>query len=294
MPSDAESILRERARDLLAKGQVRLVLGYGKTYSGEGVRPQLVEKPEEATSLVWNAGCVQNLSTYLTREPSLGIIQKGGRVAVVAKGCDARAIVGLIQEKQLKREAVVVLGMVCDGVVTGEAGGAGVPSKCRQCEWHTPPIFDELIGDKSAARSKEGDPLADIKRIEQMSEAERWAFWTSELSRCIKCYACRQACPMCYCKECITEKSRPQWIEKSSSLRGNLAYHFIRAMHLAGRCIACEECRRACPMGIPVDLLSRFLSAKAEEAFGYKPGSDPKAEPFFVTSKDSDPDDFIR
>jgi formate dehydrogenase subunit beta len=65
-------------------------------------------------------------------------------------------------------------------------------------------------------------------------------------------------------------------------------------MHLAGRCIGCEECRRACPMGIPVDLLSRFLTRKVEEGFGYKPGRDAKDEPFFVTFKDSDPDDFIK
>ncbi|MFZ1947397.1 MAG: hypothetical protein WAW06_07600 [bacterium] len=47
-------------------------------------------------------------------------------------------------------------------------------------------------------------------------------------------------------------------------------------------------------MGIPVDILSRYLSKKVEEAYGYKPGMDPKAEPFFVVSKPDDPEDFIR
>jgi ferredoxin len=290
--SDAEGQLRAKARDLLAEGKVKLILGYGQR-AGGGVRPLFARLPEEAERLLWNDQCAANLAGYLTREPSTGIMAKGGRVGIVAKGCDARAIVGLIQEKQVKREAVHVIGLVCGGVAGG-SGEAGVPSKCLECEWHTPPISDDLVGDPAAATPLAGDALIDERRIESMSDEERWQFWTNLFARCIKCYACRQACPLCYCKECITEKSRPQWIAKSSTARGNLAYHFIRAIHLAGRCIGCEECRRACPMGIPVDLLSRFLTRKAELAFGYKAGSDPAAQPFFVTSSENDPDDFIR
>ena len=293
MASDAEAQLREKVKDLLARGKVKLVLGYGKR-SGGGVRPLFTKLPDDAERLVWNDQCAPNLAGYLTREPCLGIMHGGGRVGIVAKGCDVRAIVGLVQEKQVKREAVHVIGLVCDGIAAGGSGAAGVPSKCLECEWHTPPMADDLIGDKAAVAPRAGDALADDKRIEGMTDEERWQFWTALFSRCIKCYACRQACPLCYCKECITEKSRPQWIAKSSTIRGNLAYHFIRAMHLAGRCIGCEECRRACPVGIPVDLLSRFLTRRVEEAFGYKPGRDPAEEPFFVTSKENDPDDFIR
>lgn len=294
MAGDNQSALREKARDLLAKSQVKLVLGYGPRYLGAGVRPVVVRRPEDAEGLVWNDRCVENLSAYLVREPALSAIRSGGRVGIVAKGCDARAIVGLIQEKQIKRESVFVIGMVCDGVAVEGAGATGVPSKCMECQWHTPPLYDELVGDESAVKHKDGDASAEIKRILAMTPEERWNYWTTVFSKCIKCYACRQACPLCYCKECITEKSRPQWIDRSSGARGNLAYHFIRAMHLAGRCVGCEECRRACPMGIPADILTRFLTAKAEEAFGYKPGVDPKQEPFFVTFKDADPEDFIR
>jgi ferredoxin len=292
--ADSQAVLREKGRDLLAKSRVKLVLGYGPGYLGAGVRPLFVRRPEDADRLVWNDRCAENLSAYLVREPILGAIKSGGQVAIVAKGCDARAIVALIQEKQIKRESVLVIGMVCDGVVVEEAGAAGTPTKCLECEWHTPPLCDELVGDKAAVKHKQGDASAEVKRILAMTPEERWNYWTDVFSRCIKCYACRQACPMCYCKECITEKSRPQWIDKSSGARGNLAYHWIRAMHLAGRCVGCGECRRACPMGIPVDILARYLTAKAEQAFGYKAGVDPNQEPFFVTFKDTDPEDFIR
>jgi formate dehydrogenase subunit beta len=289
--TDLEADLRQTVRDLVSSGKVDLVAGYGRKYMGDEIRPLLVRTAADADRLVWDEHCVHNLASYLTREPCLGIIRKGGRVGIVAKGCDVRSVVGLIQEKQLGRETVHIVGMVCRGMKKDD-GETLV--KCRQCKVQVPGVHDDLVGEASQVTPVEGDPLEDIKAIEAMSQAERWRFWTEHLSRCVKCYACRQACPHCYCKECITEKSRPQWIDKASSLKGNIAYHYIRAMHLAGRCVACGECSRACPMGIPVDMLSRYLSHKVDEAFDYRPGEDAEQEPFFVKFTDHDPEDFIR
>jgi ferredoxin len=272
---------------------VALVVGYGPAFGGDDVRPVFARDASDADRLVWNDRCRHNLATYLVREPCLEVMSEGGRVGIVAKGCDVRAIVALLQEEQIKRQQVHILGMVCGGMPDPASGGEPLV-KCRACEWQVPGVHDDLIGDPSSVRPVEGDPLEDIKAIESMTESERWRYWTGELTRCIKCYACRQACPLCYCKECITEKSRPQWIDRSSSLRGNIAYHFIRAIHLAGRCISCGECSRACPMDIPVDMLSRFLSRKVEEGFEYRPGIDPEEDPFFVKFSDGDPGDFIR
>ena len=288
--------MREEAQKLLSGGTVELIVGYGEGHGGQGVRPLFAKTAEEAGGLVWNEACVHNLATYLSREPCRQILLRGGRVGVVAKGCDARALVVLLQEGQITREGVHVIGMVCDGVSgTGppDAGGA-TPAKCRQCGVQTPPLYDTLVGDPAGAASAEGDPLEDVRNLEAMSLEERWDFWTGHLNRCIKCYACRQACPMCYCETCITEKSEPQWIDKASHLKGALAYHLIRAMHLAGRCVSCGECGRACPMDIPVDMISRHLAGVVEEAFDYKAGMDPEATPAFRTYREDDPEDFIR
>ena len=113
MQTNSEERLREEARNLLSRGSVELVVGYGRRHGGEGVRPLLATTPDEADGLVWNEACVHNLATYLSKEPCRQIMLRGGKVAVVAKGCDARAIVVLIVEGQVARESVhVVLSLI--------------------------------------------------------------------------------------------------------------------------------------------------------------------------------------
>jgi formate dehydrogenase subunit beta len=297
LQDSSQSKLREEARRLLADGGVDVVVGYGEGHGGEGVRPAFATAPAEAEKLVWNRDCVHNLATYLSKEPCREVILRGGKVGIVAKGCDARALVVLLREGQLARESVHVIGMVCDGVGGGEAVedvSGETMLKCRQCEVQTPPVYDSLIGDPARARRVEGNPLEEVEELESLSRGERWDYWMGHLSRCMKCYACRQACPMCYCAECITEKARPQWIDKPSHLKGALAYHLIRAMHLAGRCVSCGECGRACPLDIPVDRISRFLAHEVEGAFDYRPGVDMEAVPAFRTYREDDPGNFIR
>ena len=128
----------------------------------------------------------------------------------------------------------------------------------------------------------------------QMSPAERMSFWAQEFERCVKCYACRQVCPLCYCERCIADKNRPVAIDTSATPKGNFAWHITRAFHLAGRCVGCGECARACPAGIPLGLLNLTLARAAEKHFGYQAGMDPKVEPLIGSYALTDKEDFIR
>ena len=114
------------------------------------------------------------------------------------------------------------------------------------------------------------------------------------MTRCVKCYACRQVCPLCHCRQCIADKNRPVAISPSATLKGNLAWQITRAYHLAGRCVGCDECTRTCPAGIDLRLLNLSLAKAAKENFGYRAGMDPDAELPIGSYSDQDREEFIR
>ena len=120
------------------------------------------------------------------------------------------------------------------------------------------------------------------------------AYWRAELERCVKCYACRQACPLCYCERCIVDKNRPTCLDTSATLKGNFAWHIVRAFHLASRCVGCDQCSRVCPEGIDLRLLNLSLAQASETNFGYRSGTDPKADLILGHYSQQDQEDFIR
>ncbi len=266
--------LRQTARRLLEEGKVQVVIGYG-----EAGHPVFITRPEDAGKLEWNDRCFANLAVYLTRKE----VKALGKAAVVVKGCDERALVVLEKESQIDRSALHAIGMACDGMDA---------AKCVRCEVRLPRFADEVIGE--AAQPGAAAPGPDgLDRLMEKSPAGRWAFWSVEFARCVKCYACRQVCPLCYCERCIADKNRPVVIDTSASAKGNFAWHITRAFHLAARCIGCGECTRACPAGIPLGLLNQSLARAAEENFGYRPGMDLAAEPVFGAWSPADKEDFI-
>jgi formate dehydrogenase (coenzyme F420) beta subunit len=127
-----------------------------------------------------------------------------------------------------------------------------------------------------------------------MPREERWQFWHAEMSRCLKCYACRAACPLCYCTKCITENNQPQWVPVASDAFGNLEWNVVRAMHLAGRCIDCGSCAAACPEGIRIDLLNHVLAQAAMDEFAAEPGYSTRKEYALSSFKPDDKEDFIQ
>ncbi|MEK7773429.1 MAG: Fe-S oxidoreductase, partial [Deltaproteobacteria bacterium] len=249
-----EKALREKAKGLLASGEVKVVIGWGWNRNKTRTTPVFITRPEDADRLVFNPLCVNNLSVYLTRK--FKDVQAIGRPAIVARGCDIKNIAVLISEAQVKREDVYIIGVACNGAVyrqelwKGELTPQIMPTKCHNCDVRNPHIADCVIGGKIDFAPPElpvGMVFDKIKDLDSKDGQQRWAFWIKEFSRCIKCYACRQVCSLCYCERCITEKNMPQWIETSAHPRGNLSWNLTRAMHLAGRCTFCGECERACP-----------------------------------------------
>jgi ferredoxin len=296
-----ETELRKKAKELLTSGEVKVVIGYGFNRRKTRVTPVFITKPEDTDSLVFNALCVNNLSIYLTRKYK--DVMAMGRPAIVAKGCDIKNIVVLITEGQVKREDVYIIGMTCSGVaykqellketLTPEI----MPVKCHNCDVRNPHVTDVIIGDKTDFTPPEeptGMVYDKIKELDAMSAGERWKFWTTHFSRCIKCYACRQLCSLCYCERCITEKNMPQWVETSAHPRGNLSWNLIRAMHLAGRCTFCGECERGCPVNIPLNLVNQKLVLTVKDAFDFKSGYDENTHPPMIVFSPDDKENFIK
>jgi len=304
--------LRAKAKELLESGQVKVVIGYEAGSLPFKSTPCFAETPEDADRLIWNPSCVNNLAVYLPK------VTKLGKAAVVVKPCDARSVTELLKENQIKREDVVLISVPCPGVIDPDsvknpsevqavawngdgigvstASGEAVVSredimaaKCLSCDLKGPEFADVKLGE-SPARKPIGEGRTDLEEYERLSPAERRAFWAAHFERCIRCYACRNACPGCYCAECFIDKPGQLWALKSTDPASNWFFHVTRAMHTAGRCIGCGECERACPMGIPLSLLGKKLEAEIGEMFDYEAGEDPEAQPVLGQYEMDDPD----
>ena len=282
--NDVQTAIRETAARLLTDQRVKMVIGYGREFGSE-VSPAFIRKAEDAQNLVWNNRCFHNLAAYLSRAR----VKKHFPVGLIVKGCDRRAVNMLQKEHVVAREDVVLIGIPCSGV------GDPLLKKCLYCEVRNPRDVDEVIpGEPDGIAEPGDDRYAAVEEIDAMSPEERREFWASHYDRCIRCYACRQVCPMCYCKRCIAEKTQPQWIEFSPHRRGNFAWNAIRAFHLTGRCVGCGECERVCPANIPLGSINDKMAGTVEKQFSYRAGNDADTPtPFTTYDLDNDNDEGI-
>ncbi len=280
--------IRKIARELLENGKVDVVIGYGEGTLPNHTTPVFITSAADTNQLVWNEFCLNNLAVYL-RHASL---KKYARKAIIAKPCDIRNIVASIQENQLARENIHIIGIACDGMKDFDT--AAPLDKCGWCTSHNPAFCDTQIGESSIKDAAPEAEFADIEKFEQMTDEERWAFWTKAFEKCVRCYACRAVCPMCYCERCIVEKTMPQWISSGAHEKGNLSWGLFRAMHTAGRCVGCGECERVCPAGIPLTLLYRKMRREVLDAYEYTPGCNCEEKPPMCNFRQEDKENFIR
>jgi formate dehydrogenase subunit beta len=314
--------IRTKIRQLFEDGSISRFIGYEAGSDSLRVTPCFLKSGQETSRLVWNPLCANNLSKYL-----LDFKKVEGKVGIVVKGCDSRSVVELLKEHQIDRDKVFIVGIPCSGIVDMEKllavldvspgevvaveddGDAFLVTmkegtrrvgkeqvlrgECLACKYPTPVIYDVLLGEAVSSLPWANDDYSRVKELEALSAAEKERYWKQELSRCIRCYACRNICPVCNCVECIFDKKAPRWLSKANDVSENLVYHLIRAFHVAGRCIDCGECERACPMGIPLRSLNKKVEKDILELFGYTAGIDVEQQPPLTTYQASDLDESL-
>ena len=308
--------IRAAIGEWLASGEVDLFIGWEPGTLALTATPAFVQRAEDVDRLIWDATCEHNLTRFVRpyRDKTVGIM---------VKGCDARALVGLMQEGQLVRERLRIVGIGCDGVIDPRrvcerlgvesaeelddarldgneivCGRVRIPiaevlfAGCETCQQRDPQVYDLRMGPEHDDAPLE-DRYAHVRAMEALSEDERWERFTSEISRCNLCYACRNACPFCYCNVCFAEQTNPQWLTPTAHDPDVAFFQIIRTFHLAGRCVACGACTRACPQGVDLRLMLDKLCADVADLYGYVAGEDAEAKPPLTTYRQDDYNDFV-
>jgi formate dehydrogenase subunit beta len=312
--------LQTEARNLLEQGKVDCIIGFEPGTLKFATTPIVITDKKDIDRLTVNHFITNNLAKQL--------IKLKGKAAIVAKGCDSRSIVSLIQDHKVARENIVIIGVACEGLIdinkiqilTGKERDeiddiiregdkvivtAGKDKKefalkdvlyahCLSCEMPTPKEYDILLDEPSSPPVDKAASQAKIAELEKMSPEQRRGFWKEQMQKCTRCYACRNVCPACYCERCFVEETEPQWVESVPNWQDNLMFQMIRNMHVAGRCTDCGNCERACPVGILLRSLSKKMCDIVDDTFHFKAGTDKNDQPLMASYEQNEAEEMIR
>ncbi len=249
--------IRTEVNRLLKERQIQGFLGLSER---EGqVTPFLFTREEELAALslgdLRKAGDVRyplnKLLIHLARQ------YPDHTWGVLIRGCDERGLVELFKWKQLNPDRVIPVGLACPSDLA------------RSCECPKPFPDRYLAGEKGEPYTNES-----VSQVLSLAVQGRLQHWLKEFARCIKCYGCRDICPMCFCKECTLEEEA--LIPAGQTPPESPIFHLVRAVHMAGRCIDCGLCNEACPADIPLRTLYKRVADILEEQTGYRPGYSPE------------------
>jgi len=313
--------LQKKVDTMLSEKRIDIFIGYGQGTMVARTTPLFISEPRAATGLTWSPFCVNNLVTYL-----LDYRDAPETIGILVKGCDSRLIIRLLQDNQISRDRIIVTGVPCTGLldpqkvmqemnpqsqlkdITDKGDYFVINTdeqqyqfdkekyllpKCLECTDPNPVLFDVFVGNRLENKTPYKKRYEEIEALEKLSAQEKSDYWDRYFLNCLRCYACRNVCPACNCRECIFDQAGPDWISKRNNLSENTAFHIIRALHVAGRCVDCGECDRVCPVNIPLRHLNRKVLKDIEELYGAPlPGTDLEQIPVLGFYSVEDRDEF--
>jgi formate dehydrogenase (coenzyme F420) beta subunit len=242
---------------LLEEGKIQGFLGLMEA-NGQ-VRPFLFKNPEELAALSLGDRKHSGDARYPLNQTLIRLAQAypEATFAVLVRGCDERGLIELFKWKQLQQDKVIPIGIGC-------------PAELAQaCECAKPYPDACQAGEKLPGMAT--SPSVD--KVDGLPVAERFRYWMEHFERCVKCYGCRNVCPMCFCRECSLEEA--DLIQTGGLPTENPIFHLTRAVHMAGRCIDCGLCEEACPADIPLRALYKKVADILAADTNYRPGYQP-------------------